>query len=211
VRTTKPKKLQSFQHFSVSKSQLFSKASPHFGHDRGKDADEFVGFLVKKLGPLTVHATVFHQQFEPQLGFIGLLKQPIELRAKLCVRPSPRRFSACEIVFASVADVSLPVGGLEIFFSSEGVGPVQRGLIVDQLERAALFRRGHPSRFVLRKTLSKVASATGVEAAIKLGHENVYVVHTFISQAKCERQPRFQSAKAVSQASVPPCLAKADL
>jgi hypothetical protein len=100
------------------------------------------------------------------MRFISLLEQTIGLGTKFSTRPSSRRLSACEIVFASVADVSFPVGGLEILFSSERVSFTQRGFVVDQLKGTALFRRGYSSRFVLRKTLPKVASATCVKAAI---------------------------------------------
>ena len=63
-----------FQLFSISKFQRFSQSAADFGDDRRKDADELVGFFMEKLGWLTAHAAVLHQQLQPQLRFIGLLE-----------------------------------------------------------------------------------------------------------------------------------------
>jgi len=81
-----PKRLQWFQIFSVSQFQIFSKSAADFGHDRCENTDKFVRFLVQSFGSLAGHTTILHEKFKPELRFIRLSEQPIQLGTKLRVR-----------------------------------------------------------------------------------------------------------------------------
>jgi hypothetical protein len=122
----------------------------------------------------------------------------LDLLPKIVVVGShPRQVpaSACEIVLASVANVSLAISCLEVFLTTEGVCFGQTRLVVNQPHRKPVPRRGNIARIMQPHPLPQITSATGVEESIFGRVKHLDVDHEAISQAKGNVAPRIARSK----------------
>ena len=93
---------------------------------------QFVGFFVQVLYRFSFNGTVFHQEFDPELGLVRLLQRTINLGTELRIRSRPRSLSACEIIPAANLEVALAIRGLQIFLAPKRILLIQAGLVINQ-------------------------------------------------------------------------------
>ena len=91
---------------------------------------------------------------------------------------------ACEIVLAARSDVALPVGCLQISFTSKRIALIKTGFIVNQFEWQTSGCGIHAAGLVQSQPLPQISRAAGVHHPVRFRDQNIDVGH--ISQAELE-------------------------
>jgi hypothetical protein len=77
--------MSAFQLFSIC--FLESEAAlPELGHHTGKDREQFIRLAQEESDLFADNNAIVSEQLQPQLGFVRLLEQAIELRAEFGIR-----------------------------------------------------------------------------------------------------------------------------
>ena len=74
--------MSAFQSFSMSAFQRLLPSDPalsELGRHGCKDCEEFIGFVQQLIDGSASNTAIVPQQFQPELRFIGLLEQAIQL------------------------------------------------------------------------------------------------------------------------------------